>query len=126
MGYVVSFGDIWDGAECTCHLFYLVSYCFSLISQDIVLCAGSDRSLEVFDMNVGRRLLIIEDVHARNAYCVKLNEVLNQVLNFRVSKRYTVLRVKYNPAYFSQLFSNKNFHNYSGIRCFMSLYSNIS
>lgn len=42
---------------------------------DLVLCAGSDKSLEVFDMNVGQTVRTIPNVHSRVAHVVKQNEV---------------------------------------------------
>jgi hypothetical protein len=44
-------------------------------TKDLVLCAGSDKSLEVFDMNVGQTARIIPNVHSRVAHVVKQNEV---------------------------------------------------
>ncbi|XP_071963936.1 WD repeat-containing protein 27-like [Antedon mediterranea] len=40
----------------------------------IVLCAGSDKSLEVFDMNVGKSIRVTNDVHERTIHVIKQNQ----------------------------------------------------
>ena len=42
--------------------------------KDIVMCAGSDKSLEIFDMNVGRSVRYVESAHARTVHIIKQNE----------------------------------------------------
>ncbi|XP_028409682.1 WD repeat-containing protein 27-like isoform X2 [Dendronephthya gigantea] len=48
--------------------------CINGFFSYIVICAGSDRSLEIFDVNVNRSLKTLEDVHARNVHCIKMNQ----------------------------------------------------
>ncbi|XP_038078106.1 WD repeat-containing protein 27-like isoform X2 [Patiria miniata] len=40
----------------------------------IVMCAGSDKSLEFFDMNVGRSIRTVPTAHSRPAHCICQNE----------------------------------------------------
>ena len=42
---------------------------------DLALCAGSDKSLDVFDLNVGRSVLSLPSVHSRNVHTICQNEV---------------------------------------------------
>lgn len=42
---------------------------------DIVMCAGSSKSLEVYDMNVGKCVRTIADIHTRPVHCIKQHEV---------------------------------------------------
>uniref|UniRef100_K1P8Z6 WD repeat-containing protein 27 n=1 Tax=Magallana gigas TaxID=29159 RepID=K1P8Z6_MAGGI len=41
----------------------------------IVMCAGSSKSLEVYDMNVGKCVRTIADIHTRPVHCIKQHEV---------------------------------------------------
>lgn len=38
---------------------------------DIVMCVGSSKLLEVYDMNVGKCVRIIVDIYTRSVYCIK-------------------------------------------------------
>lgn len=49
---------------------------FLNILLDIVMCAGSSKSLEIYDMNVGKCARTITDVHTRPVHCIKQHEVL--------------------------------------------------
>nr|XP_022329336.1 WD repeat-containing protein 27-like [Crassostrea virginica] len=40
----------------------------------IVMCAGSSKSLEIYDMNVGKCARTITDVHTRPVHCIKQHE----------------------------------------------------
>ncbi|XP_065943143.1 WD repeat-containing protein 27 [Magallana gigas] len=40
----------------------------------IVMCAGSSKSLEVYDMNVGKCVRTIADIHTRPVHCIKQHE----------------------------------------------------
>ncbi|XP_061172644.1 WD repeat-containing protein 27-like isoform X2 [Saccostrea echinata] len=40
----------------------------------IVMCAGSSKTLEVYDMNVGKCVRVISDVHTRPVHCIKQHE----------------------------------------------------
>ncbi|XP_022091006.1 WD repeat-containing protein 27-like isoform X2 [Acanthaster planci] len=40
----------------------------------IVMCAGSDKSLEFLDMNVGRSIRTVPDAHTRPVHCICQNE----------------------------------------------------
>ncbi|XP_033101043.1 WD repeat-containing protein 27-like [Anneissia japonica] len=40
----------------------------------IILCAGSDKSLEVFDMNVGKSVRVTNNAHERTVHVVKQNQ----------------------------------------------------
>lgn len=44
-------------------------------SVDIVLCCGSNKSIEVFDMNVGRSVRVIMDAHTRPVHTICQNQV---------------------------------------------------
>ncbi|XP_046849927.1 WD repeat-containing protein 27-like [Xenia sp. Carnegie-2017] len=48
--------------------------CINGFYSYIVICAGSSRSIQVFDMNVERSLRTLEDVHTRSVHCVQMNE----------------------------------------------------
>lgn len=39
------------------------------------MCAGSSKSLEVYDMNVGKCVRTIADIHTRPVHCIKQHEV---------------------------------------------------
>lgn len=41
------------------------------------MCAGTNKSLSIFDMNVGRNVRIMTDVHTRPVHTICQNEVLN-------------------------------------------------
>ena len=43
--------------------------------EDMVLCAGSNKSVEVFDLNVGKPVRTIHDVHTRAPHVICQNEV---------------------------------------------------
>ncbi|XP_071798693.1 WD repeat-containing protein 27-like [Asterias amurensis] len=40
----------------------------------VVMCAGSDKSLEILDMNVGRSVRILPNAHTRPVHCICQNE----------------------------------------------------
>ena len=54
-----------------------VKIILTLRGEDITLAATSDRSLHVYDMNVGERLRLVKDVHSRAAHAICQNEVLH-------------------------------------------------
>lgn len=54
---------------------------FLNILLDIVMCAGSSKSLEIYDMNVGKCARTITDVHTRPVHCIKQHEVLFSLLD---------------------------------------------
>ncbi|ESO83374.1 hypothetical protein LOTGIDRAFT_169443 [Lottia gigantea] len=45
----------------------------------VAICAGSNRSFEVFDLNEGRSVTVVEDAHARPIHAVSLNGGSNYV-----------------------------------------------
>lgn len=47
---------------------------------DIVLCAGSDKSIEALDMNVGKTAARIPDVQSRAVHAIAQNQVRNDLL----------------------------------------------
>ena len=60
-----------------CYISFLT--CFTLIvpthCKDIVLVAGSNKAIEVFDMNVGSSIRTMADVHTRAVHCIHQNNV---------------------------------------------------
>ena len=52
-----------------------VVFSLTMTFLDIVLCAGSDKSLEVFDMNVGQSVRVTPDAHTRPVHAICQNEV---------------------------------------------------
>lgn len=44
-------------------------------APDIVLCCGSNKSIQVFDMNAARTVRVILDSHTRPAHTICQNEV---------------------------------------------------
>ena len=53
----------------------------SLTSEpDIVLCACSNKCVEVYDMNVGTRIRLMTDTHSRPVHAVCQNEVRGHYL----------------------------------------------
>eukprot|EP00117_Sycon_ciliatum_P004160 scpid35956/ scgid8650/ WD repeat-containing protein 27 len=48
--------------------------CVNSFNSYIVLVAGSDKSVEVFDMNAGRTARSMTDVHTRSPYLIRQNE----------------------------------------------------
>lgn len=59
--------------ECP-HLF------FSKCGSDIVLMCGSDRSIQVFDMNKGAVAAVLPDAHSRAIHCISQNKVRSTLL----------------------------------------------
>ena len=55
----------------------MVSTMFIFLNQtlDLAICAGSDKSVEVFDMNTSQSVCFIPDVHTRAVHSIALNEV---------------------------------------------------
>lgn len=49
---------------------------------DIVLCCGSNKSIEVFDMNAARSVRVLLDAHTRPAHTICQNEVSNALVHF--------------------------------------------
>ena len=49
---------------------------------DIVLCCGSNKSIEVFDMNAARSVRVVLDAHTRPAHAICQNEVSNALVQF--------------------------------------------
>lgn len=49
---------------------------------DIVLCCGSNKSIEVFDMNAARSVRVVLDAHTRPAHTICQNEVSNALVQF--------------------------------------------
>ena len=45
------------------------------VAVDICLAAGSDRTLQVFDMNAARRVRLMADVHTRPVHHIAQNHV---------------------------------------------------
>lgn len=45
-------------------------------APDIVLCCGSNKSIQVFDMNAARTVRVILDSHTRPAHTICQNEVV--------------------------------------------------
>lgn len=57
-------------------LIYLDQFCFNTENfADIVLTAGSNRALEVFDLNEGRSTAVIPEVHSRSVHQICQNKV---------------------------------------------------
>lgn len=48
---------------------------FPECDSDLVLMCGSDRSIQVFDMNKGEVATVLPDAHSRAAHCISQNKV---------------------------------------------------
>lgn len=48
---------------------------FPECDPDIVLMCGSDRSIQVFDMNKGVVATVLPDAHSRAVHCISQNKV---------------------------------------------------
>ena len=48
---------------------------FSKCDPDIVLMCGSDRSIQVFDMNKSAIAAVLPDAHSRAIHCISQNTV---------------------------------------------------
>jgi len=59
---------------------------------DIVLCCGSNKSIEVFDMNAARSVRVVLDAHTRPAHTICQNEVSNALVQFGSSLCYCLSR----------------------------------
>ena len=55
----------------------MLHVCFILDPKavDLALCSGSDKSLEVFDLNVGRSVRLVPEVHSRAPHVICQNQV---------------------------------------------------
>lgn len=51
------------------------NFSFSKCNPDIVLMCGSDRSIQVFDMNKGAVAAVLPDAHSRAIHCISQNTV---------------------------------------------------
>ena len=58
---------------------------------DIVLCCGSNKSIEVFDMNAARSVRVLLDAHTRPAHTICQNEVSNALVQFGSSLCHSLL-----------------------------------
>lgn len=58
---------------------------------DIVLCCGSNKSIEVFDMNAARSVRVVLDAHTRPAHTICQNEVRNALVQFGSSLCHSLL-----------------------------------
>lgn len=58
---------------------------------DIVLCCGSNKSIEVFDMNAARSVRVVLDAHTRPAHTICQNEVSNALVQFGSSLCHSLL-----------------------------------
>lgn len=67
------FLDVMCGVICfhTVCVFDVHSY-----KKDLVLCSGFDKSLEVFDLNVGSVVQSISEVHSKPVHAIVQNKVL--------------------------------------------------
>lgn len=48
---------------------------FPNCDSDVVLMGGSDRSIQVFDMNKGAVAAVLPDAHSRAVHCISHNKV---------------------------------------------------
>lgn len=48
---------------------------FPHCDSDVVLTGGSDRSVQVFDMNKGAVAAVLPDAHSRAIHCISHNKV---------------------------------------------------
>ena len=58
---------------------------------DIVLCCGSNKSIEVFDMNAARSVRVLLDAHTRPAHTICQNEVSKALVQFGSSLCHSLL-----------------------------------
>lgn len=49
--------------------------CFPLTSPDLVLLGCSNKTLHVYDMNVGKCATVFSDVHTRQPHIIRQNKV---------------------------------------------------
>lgn len=54
---------------------YQMPWGFLKAVSDIVLVSGSDRSIQVFDMNQGKVAAELPDAHSRAVHCITQNKV---------------------------------------------------
>lgn len=52
-----------------------ISQIFLKAASDIVLVCGSDRSIQIFDMNKGSVASELPDAHSRPTHCITQNKV---------------------------------------------------
>lgn len=48
--------------------------CVNEFHSYIILCAGSNKNIEVYDMNVGRSARVMQNVHCRPVHCISQNK----------------------------------------------------
>jgi hypothetical protein len=53
----------------------ILSYVLNTNPLDITLCCGSNKSIEVFDMNVGRSIRVVMNAHSRPVHAICQNQV---------------------------------------------------
>lgn len=58
---------------------------------DIVLCCGSNKSIELFDMNAARSVRVVLDAHTRPAHTICQNEVSKALVQFGSSLCHSLL-----------------------------------
>ena len=66
-------------------------YIYSIIntSLDLALAAGSDRSLQVYDMNVMKWVWLSHDAHKRPVHYITQNNVIYLPQLFKITITYT-------------------------------------
>ena len=53
----------------------LFSGCLFLTSPDLVLLGCSNKTLHVYDMNIGKCVTVFNDIHARQPHITRQNKV---------------------------------------------------
>ena len=64
---------------------------FDSFGTDIVLLGCSNKTLHVYDMNIGRCVRVINEIHSRHPHVIEQNKVNTRHTHTHTKKLYAVL-----------------------------------